>query len=443
MSSSSSAIFTGNSTYSSDFQSLITRAVSIASLPITQLTNQKTTLGNQSTEITTLSSKFSALQSAVQGIDQALSSSYVATSSDTSVVTASVSAGAVDSNYSIKVSDMGAYSTMMTGTWKGTSSGTADPYQLWIGGTEYDVTAADNSATSVAAAINSSYGSLVHATVVNVGSNSTPDYRISLQSAKLTTDKLDLRDGGNSLASIQTAGKPAQYEINGSGTTVSSDTRTVNVATGVTLTIGGQSDTAADITVARSITGLGSALSTFASAYNAAVSELGAQRGSSAGPLQGQSIVSMLSGVLSHVATYTGTGGFSTLKALGLDLGSDGQITYNSSELLTTAASDPEGMATYLGSVSNGGFLKAANDVLASVQDSSSGVLATTQSSLQTQIANVTKTIDDKQTQVDDLQTRLQKQMSAADAAIASMQQQYTYLYNMFQAMQTASQQYK
>jgi flagellar hook-associated protein 2 len=443
MSSSSNAIFTGSSTYSQDFQNLITRAVSIASLPLTQLTNEKTTLGNQSAEITTLGSRFSALQSAIQGIDQAYSNAYVATSSDTSVVTASVSAGALDSNYSIQVSDMGAYSTMMTGTWKGTAGGTADPYQLWIGGTEYDVAAADNSAPSVAAAINSSYGNLVHATVVNVGSNSTPDYRLSLQSAKLTTDELDLHDGSDSLAAIQTAGKPAQYEVNGSGNIVSSDTRTVNVATGVTLTIVGKSDTAANITVSRSITGLGSALSNFASAYNAAASELGAQRGASAGPLQGQSIVSILSSVLSGIATYGGTGAFSTLSALGLDLGSDGQLTFNSSELLTTAASDPEGLAAFLGSASGGGFLKKANDVLTAVQDSTSGVLATTQNSLQSQITNLSNSIDAKQTQVDDLQTRLQQQMSAADAAIAQMQQQYTYMSNMFQAMQTASQQYK
>jgi hypothetical protein len=41
------------------------------------------------------------------------------------------------------------------------------------------------------------------------------------------------------------------------------------------------------------------------------------------------------------------------------------------------------------------------------------------------------------------LQINLQQQMSAADALIASMQQQYSYLTNMFQAMETAAQQYK
>ena len=37
-----SGLFTGNSTYSSDFTQVINRAVQIASLPIDQLTNEKT-----------------------------------------------------------------------------------------------------------------------------------------------------------------------------------------------------------------------------------------------------------------------------------------------------------------------------------------------------------------------------------------------------------------
>jgi flagellar capping protein FliD len=59
------------------------------------------------------------------------------------------------------------------------------------------------------------------------------------------------------------------------------------------------------------------------------------------------------------------------------------------------------------------------------------------------QISDITKRIDDKQAQVDDLQLRLLGQMAAADALIASMEQQYNYMYSMFQAMQTADQQYK
>ena len=442
MSTASNPIFTGSSAFSQDFQNVITRAVQIASLPITQLTNQQTTLANQSGEITTLTSRFSGLQSAVAEIGQALSNSCSAASSAPTVVTASAGSGAVQGDYSILVSDPGAYSTMMTGAWSGNASDPADTYQLWIGSSEYDVTPADNSAASVASAINTAYGGQVHATVVNVGSDLSPDYRVALESAALTTATLDLKDNGTSLAAVQNAGRPAQYEIDNSGQTVSSSSRTVNVATGVTLTILNSSTTPVDVSVTGSTSALARALSDFASAYNAAAAELTAQRGQSAGPLQGDALVQQLSGVLSGMATYTGSG-LTGLGDLGLELGSDGNLTFDASTLNATASANPAGITAFLGSATGGGFLAAATNALDSVGDATSGLLGSAQSDLQTQITSLTNTIDDKQTQVDNLQTQLQNQMAAADAAIATMEQQYSYLSSVFQAMQTAAQQNK
>ena len=66
--SNPTGIFTGTSAYSQDFQNVITRAVAIASLPITLLTNQQTTLTNQSNELSTIDSKFTALQTAIRGL---------------------------------------------------------------------------------------------------------------------------------------------------------------------------------------------------------------------------------------------------------------------------------------------------------------------------------------------------------------------------------------
>jgi hypothetical protein len=48
---STPAAFLGNSAFSTDLQAVITRAVNIASLPITQLQNQLNTLTSQQTEL--------------------------------------------------------------------------------------------------------------------------------------------------------------------------------------------------------------------------------------------------------------------------------------------------------------------------------------------------------------------------------------------------------
>ncbi|HWB86809.1 MAG TPA: flagellar filament capping protein FliD [Bryobacteraceae bacterium] len=445
MGTTSSTIFTGTSAYSQDFQNVIDRAVAIASLPINQLNDTKTSLTNQGTELTTLESKFSAVQTSVQGIEQALGgSSFEADVSDPSVVSATVGDGAMEGNYSIEVTDVGAYASSMTASSWVDTPGSAKTYTLVIGSNTYNIAGADNSADSVAAAINSVAGDQVRATVVNVGSSDTPDYRISLQATKLGGETLDIQDSGTSLQQQQATGSLAQYIVNGSGQTVSSDSRTVTISNGLTINLLSSSPgNPVNITLTRSTSALSDALSAFVSSYNSAVDELAGQRGQAQGPLEGQSIVFQLSQALSGIATYNSSGGVNSLAALGLDLGVDGKFTFNSLNLLATAFSNSSGITSFLGSSAAGGFLQYATNSLNNVTDPAEGLIASSQDSVQSQITSVTNTIADQQDKVDQLQTQLTNQMSAADALIASMEQQYSYLSNMFQAMQTADEQFK
>jgi flagellar hook-associated protein 2 len=387
-----------------------------------------------------LESKFSAVQSAITGFGAALNSSCVGSVSNQDVAAVSVGAGAVEGSFSLVVSDAGAYSTMLTGTWSD-PGGAAHEYHLSIGTQGFDLTPAGNSAAAVASSINSLYGDQVHATVVNVGSTDAPDYRLSLQSARLTSDLVDLSDGAASLESVQTAGKPAQYEVNHSGKTVSSDSRTISLADGVTVNLLSKSADPITIDVARDTTGLGNSIGILVNAYNNAVTELQAQRGKSGGALQGQSIVSQLSSVLSDIATYSSSGKITGLADLGIALGDDGKLTFDSSMLTEAAASNFVAIGNFLGSTSGGGFLKAAADALTSVGDSTTGLLPVTKADVDAQVASLDGTIAAKQSQVDALQSRLEAQMAAADALVASMQQQYNYMSSMFQAMQSNSQQ--
>jgi flagellar hook-associated protein 2 len=445
MGTTSSAIFTGSSAYSTDFQNVISRAVAIASLPMNQLTDDKTTLTNQVTELQTVDSKFGAVQTAIQGISEALDgSSFDATSSDDSVATASLSTGAMEGNYSIQVNDIGAYPTSLSSSSWNAASGAAATYQLCIGINHYSFTPADNSAASVASALNSQFGSQVRATVVNVGSSSTPDYRISLQGAKLADTPLDIQMGGVSLQTAQTQGRPAQYIVNGSGNVVTSDSRNASIATGVTIALVSSSSTPVNITVTRPSSSLSDALSAFTTAFNSAVDEVNAQRGQNAGPLQGQSLVNQLSQALSGIGTYSSSGtGIGGLTDLGLTLGPDGKLTFDQFAMVAADFENSSGVTAFLGTTGGGGFLKAATDALNGLEDPTTGVVKTTESDFNSQIAHLTSTIADKQTQVDNLQTQLTNQMSAADAMISTMEQQYSYLTDMFQAMQTADQQYK
>jgi len=196
--------------------------------------------------------------------------------------------------------------------------------------------------------------------------------------------------------------------------------------------------------VTRSTDALNTALSGFADAYNAAVTEVLKQQGQSGGALQGQSIVNQLSSILSGIATYSSSGGqVNGLKALGLDLGTNGQITYSPLALMSADLTSSTGVTSFLGSAAGGGFLKNATDALTSLEDPTTGLLKTTEADMTSQIANLGTTISAKQATVDAMQLRMQNQMAAADALVASMEQQYNYLSGLFQAQQTADQMYK
>jgi flagellar hook-associated protein 2 len=444
MSTSTSSIFTGTSQFSQDFQNVITRAVAIASLPMTQMQSDQTTYTNQATALTSLDTTFTALQSAIAGVDSAMgSASFEADVSNPTAASVTVGDGAQEGEYSIDVQNPGAYATSLSSaTWN--DSTTPRTYKVYVGTAEYDITPTDNSATTVAAAINAAAGGAVQATVVNVGSADSPDERISMQSVALGDLPVDIQLNGTSLQTQQTQGELASYIVNDSGNIVQSSSPSVEISDGVTVTMLASDDgTPVNITLTRSTEAVSDALSAFATAYNAAVTAVGAQRGSSGGALAGQSIVYALGQTLSSVATYSSPGSaVPDLDAVGLDLQPDGTMTYTEANLMATELSNPGGLAAFLGSATGGGFLQAATDALNGVEATDTGTLKAAETSTQTEITDLGAQITAQQSQITQLQTQLTAQMTAADAAIASMEQQYDYVTGLFAAMQTADQQY-
>ncbi|HEY7390126.1 MAG TPA: flagellar filament capping protein FliD, partial [Bryobacteraceae bacterium] len=357
----SGGIFTGTSQFSAQFQSEISREVQIAELPIQILQNHVTLLQGQSSTLSTLNNDFTSLQNAVQGITNALSgSSYSADISNPNVVSAALSNGATQGVYNIQVENVGAHQTSLsTNTWYSGGS-TPNTYTLVMGSQSYQFTPADNSADSVVAAINAQFGNLVQATAVNVGSASSPDERISLQSSTLGPMTVDLQLSGESLQTQQTPGAMAQYMVNDSGITVSSNTDTVTISKGITLNLLGTGSTS--ITVTQPISSLGNALSSFVAAYNQCATDLAAQRGQTGGSLQGQSIVNELQATLNSMAGYFNTANPSaavnSLASLGISMSNTGQMSFDELGFASAALTSSAAVNAFLGSATTGGFLE-------------------------------------------------------------------------------------
>jgi flagellar hook-associated protein 2 len=58
----------------------------------------------------------------------------------------------------------------------------------------------------------------VSATIVNLGTNSSPDYRLALTSTELGADTIQLSAGTTDLLSTVDSGTDAQYSVNGNTT---------------------------------------------------------------------------------------------------------------------------------------------------------------------------------------------------------------------------------
>jgi flagellar hook-associated protein 2 len=448
--SNTSSIFTGASRYSSDFQSVIDRAVAIASLPLTQYQSVKAQLQKQSDALSTLDTKLFGLQSALAGITGAAGTgSLTATAADSSVVSAHLGTGALEGTYTIEVIDLGSYRNTMS---KDGLPAVSDPssgsissstsYTLTVGSAAYAIQPSGSSLNQLVAAINAKAEAGVQATIVNIGSSTQPDYRLSIQSRKLGAIDIQLNDGSQDLLDALTSGETqASYKVNGRATVLTSDTRTITLAPGLTVDLlkAGSSTT---VTVSRNTSAFTEAIQSFVNAYNAVVDALDAHHGKDAGALSGQSIIRTLADSLRGMTNYSASGAITSLTDLGLEFDSQGKLSLDTSTFSGVVQNGYSSLLTFLGDTASGGFLKAATDAINSMTDPDSGSLKSAIKGIGAQITAQDASIAAQQERIDNLETSLREQINAADALIASLEQQAVYFTNMFQAMAEARKQY-
>lgn len=437
------AAFNGQSQFAASLQQVITRAVGIASLPLDADEAALNTLTSRQTALQGLDSDFTSLQSSVASLQTALTSNSLTSSvSDGSIVSASVDSGASAGTYSIEVDDLGAYSTALSNAGATTVT---DPTTLGISpsatltlnvnGTLTTITPASSSLDDLAHAINSQASGQVQATIVNVGSTGSPDYRLSLTAAKLGALSIDLTDSsGASVIAESNPGSLASYLVGGLNADLTSDSRTVTLAPGLIVNLLGQSTPgqATTITVADDPAALASAFSSLAQAYNQAVTGLGQYHGQNGGALEGDSIIDTLTNVLQQLAGYSNGSPDTSLANFGITVGETGQLSVDTAAFTAAANANFSVLASTLGGTATGGFLQAATNALNSIEDPTVGTLKTEQSSVSSELAAQNTTIASEQARITQLQTNITAQMVQADAAISALESQLSYVNGLF-----------
>ena len=443
-STSTASTFNGTSQYAKDLQNAITRAVAIASMPITQLKNKQSLLDEQKAAYTSLQTKVESVHTAAQALAGALgSSSYAAGNSNAAAATATVFAGAQVGTYTVTVADPGTFTKALSndGLTKvadpdTTNIATGTSFTLSVDGHDTTIHVAKSSLNAMAAAINDA-GAGVTATVINLGTPSAADYRLSLQSTATADVSIALTDpGGNPLVTVGTPGSEGSYQVNGEPAGgIPTNSPTVTIAPGVKATLQGSGSTT--IMVSRDTSALSTALGALVSAYNATVTELSQYHGQNGGVLEGQSEVWSVQSSLRNLMNFTQAGSSSSLMTLGVTFNINGQLSFDSSKLSSASMSN---LDSFFGDGTTPGFILNANNVLSGIDDPVSGTLAAALDSISKQSDNTTGEIASEQERVDNLQENLTARMSAADATIAMLQSQADYFTSLFEAMKIDSQ---
>jgi flagellar hook-associated protein 2 len=443
MGSTSVTPFTGSSPFAAQLQQVISTAVARASAPLQQLTTEQSTLQGQQNELQTLSNDFTSLQTALDSVTNAVANNGLSAQiSNSAVASATVSSSALQGTYSLNVTSIGSQAntistnSLPTVTDPSTQSiDASSSYTLTVEGQTYTVIPSGSSLDALVDAIDNS-GANVQATVVNVGSTASPDYRLSIQSTNFAPANIQLSDGTNNLLQTVAPGSYVQYQVNGEpATPVNSTSRQLTISPGLNVSVSGTGAT--NISVAASTTAVSTALNNFVTAYNTAAGDLEKNRGQNGGALSGQSIVYELQNQLNNIANYSSaTGPVTSLASLGLSFDSSGNLTFDPSAL---SANNSQDVLNFLGSASSGGFLQSATNTLNGVTNATSGLLPDATQTLTSELSSIGTQISNDTTKVNNLQQTLTTQMASADAAISSLEQQVTEITTLFASMQQDS----
>lgn len=433
---------TGSSSFSTDLQNAVTRALQIAALPAQLVQADINQVSGKSQELTQLSSQFSGLQSSIQSLSSATSNgAQAATVSSPSVLQATLTGTALPGTYSIDVTNAGSEASAMSIAPQppvtdpsGQSISQSSSFTLTVNGTTYAIEPPATNLNSLAQAINNS-GAPVQAVVINLGTPSSPDYRLVIQSTTLGNIGIQLADSNNNnLLNPLNTGSNATYTVNGQPPSgISTNNATVTVAPGLNVTL--QATGSATVTVAANLGGITNALSSFVGAYNSALSEVQKNQGQNGGALTGNGIILSMQQALQQIGAYNGSGGSITnLTQLGITYTQQGTLAFDPGVLSGLSPTQVQDAISFLGGPATGGFLQSATNTLNSLTDPTSGAITLQTKAYQTQTQNDQTKLNNDEQQLTQLQNNLNAQMAQANALIATLQQENTFLLGLFQA---------
>ncbi len=414
-----------------DVTSAVASIIAAERAPETAWQNQQTTINSQATEIHQLESEISAVTVQLQSLGDPISAfgAVAATSSNSSVVTASAITGTATGTHTVTVNNLAATGSYYSAEQNSSSSTLpSDTFSITQGNTTTSFNVGGSSGVDtldqLASAINNSSAG-VHASVVNDANGA----RLALV-AKSSGTAADFSVSSDSTFGFAqgTAGKDASVTID--GVPVTSATNTVTGAVnGLTLSLQAQApSTPVTITLAPDDTTIQNTLSTFVSSYNALIKDLNGQftfNGSTSteGVLSADSTArSLQSDVLNGANLEIGSGAIRNLASLGITTGQDGTLTLNSQTLAGALTTNYQGVVDFFqGSNGTAGFASTLSSILNSYTDPSQGSFTVDLQSSSSEYKDLAGQIDQYEIYIASQQTLLTQEYNNANIALQQL----------------------
>jgi flagellar hook-associated protein 2 len=444
-----------------DVNGIVSKLMTVESLPLNLLQTKQASYQAKLSAYGSLQGSVAALQTAAQGLTSASTyTGYSATSSDTTVLTATASTGAVAGIYPISVTSLATANTIESNPNNATPA--AVPYSLsdtfnsgnlaiTVGSTTTNVAinSSNNTLSGIASAINNANAG-VTASVVNDGTTNhlvmtakstgaTNAIAIVVTPDGVTTGTQALTgfDTGtaSNYAQVQAAAD-AKFSVNGLALTRPSNTIS-DVVSGVTFTLLKGSGATSTLTVARDGGSASTAINTFVTAYNALIKSVQTLTSYTASTSTGSALlgdfgVQSLQSQLPNLAMANVTGlagGINSLTNLGITVQKDGTLAVDSAKLsaaLSDQTKDVAGMMTQT-TAGNQGIAVRFNNVLTQMLGPT-GLFQSQADSINASIKSNSDLQSQWNTRLVQIQAAYLAQFNALDTAIASMQSTQSFL---------------
>lgn len=424
-------VFTGVSQFSSDFQTILARAVRIAQIPVQALQNRDADVLQQKTLLSGLSAAVADLAASLESLGETASGrALVASSSNTAAVSVANTGATSAAAYTIN-----SITSVATAASERTLNGYADSaatpvsatgtVKLVFGQNSYNITLTNNSLVGLRDAINA-LGAGVTASILTMpGANYLS---VFANTAGATTLALYDDPGGanTNLLTATNQGTNAVFQLN--GINVQQSSNLVNsVIPGLTFTLLGTSAAPVTLSLATDRSKLSAALESFVTAYNSTRAKLGAQVGPAAGMLSGHLAVRQLQAELRNIAGYRASSGeVVSLADLGITFDSSGKASFDRTVLDSLGGSALDDAFAFIGDASEG--LAGFSARLRQYSDPITGLIRAEQDGLDRVDRALQAQIDALTERIELMRTGLARKLQEADALLAQLESQQTTL---------------